>query len=666
MIVRVFGNVHIAARVNDTETPLSLGNRKSRAMLAVLAMHDQRTITRERLAGLLWGDKEQSRSHSSLRNALFEVRRELTRCGLGGVLGDDAQRHIIRIDHDLIDVDLNRVFAELAHGRIDPLLLDHERVFDSLLDYLNSIDEEFGHWVTAKRTTYARRALERIEDLMRAPSATTTTREQAARALGNLDPSNEEAIRVRMRALAERGDSGAALTLFVELNECLNDDLGIPPSPPTIALYSAIKRGEIAVLDDGNTKLALPAEPIRLLHPGQRLLIAICAFDLSGVTEALHPYVKGFRGDLIGSLVQFREWDIHEPKQIWDAVHWPQGRNGEYVIAAQAMEAEGAIRLTLSLHDLYTMKVVDAEKIHVSRETWFTAQDAVIRQLARWLNLNVSEERIKAFGRGSREHPPLVYDIWLKHDQRKHLFTPAQWLEAEAALLGLIAEHPEFDRAYASLAALYNTKHYLFPGVYRDRDLHEKALELARQAIHLDPKGVYGYRAAAYSHALLNQYDRAEHYFRLVMELNENAFWSQFSAAAGLGICGNWDEAGERMSAVLSATHAPTPDMYAYYAYNCLALGDLETVLAVAPHAPQMTLMRAMSAAALALTGDVMRARRERDDLFKTLRGNWVSNRPATDDDIANWIASMTPAAKDDARTRLLQGLAMAGGVQDL
>jgi DNA-binding SARP family transcriptional activator len=658
--VNVLGNVTISVCVDGVENPLPLGNRKSRAVLGVLAMHDQRTISRERLAGLLWGAKEQAKAQGNLRNALYEVRRALTPMGLAAFINEDLDRHTITIDHGLVDVDIAEVVSELAKGRVHALLLDRERLFESLFDDLKRVDEEFESWVVTKRTAYGRRILDRVEDLMRSKTASQPTRELAARALSNLDPSNEEAVRLRMRLLAERGDSGAALSLFVHLATYLDDYLGSEPSPPTIDLNAAIKMGRVAVTDTSEPQLNLPPEPTLQLAPGERLVIGVCTFDVSALSEAARPYVDGFRGDLVGSLVQFREWDIHEPKRVWDPATWPRGRNGDYVIEARAIESDGAIRLTLSLHDLETMKVVDTQKTHLSRENWFTGQDDVIRQLARWLNVNVSEERIKAFGRATKDHPALAYDVWVKYHSRMHQLSQSQWFEAEKALLDLVAMHPEFDRGYATLATSYNMKHFVFPGVFRDRDLHENALELSRTAIRLDPKGTHGHRAAAYSYALLEQFELAEHHFRLALELNENDVWGSISASAGIGLCGNWEEAARKIKSAMLLTRHPTPAMFAYHAYNFFAVGDYKEVVKLSPHVNEVTFARAVSIAAKALSGDLRSAQVELVKFFTALRQSWASNGPSSDADITQWLVQMGASSSADVRQKLQDGLERA------
>lgn len=55
---------------------VAVASRKTQAMLAVLAVHSPAAVTRERIAGLLWGDLADERARHSLRQVLTALRRE--------------------------------------------------------------------------------------------------------------------------------------------------------------------------------------------------------------------------------------------------------------------------------------------------------------------------------------------------------------------------------------------------------------------------------------------------------------------------------------------------------------------------------------------------------------------------------------------------------------
>ena len=55
---------------------LALSTRKDRLLLAYLALNPGRPLARDRLAGLLWGDRGETQARDSLRQSLAAIRQE--------------------------------------------------------------------------------------------------------------------------------------------------------------------------------------------------------------------------------------------------------------------------------------------------------------------------------------------------------------------------------------------------------------------------------------------------------------------------------------------------------------------------------------------------------------------------------------------------------------
>src|SRR5215831_18427299 len=63
---------HFAIRLIDCS--IEITGRKSRALIAYLALADRGIETRERLVGLLWSEVEEDRARASLRQSIYEIR----------------------------------------------------------------------------------------------------------------------------------------------------------------------------------------------------------------------------------------------------------------------------------------------------------------------------------------------------------------------------------------------------------------------------------------------------------------------------------------------------------------------------------------------------------------------------------------------------------------
>jgi DNA-binding SARP family transcriptional activator len=71
--LRVLGDFSLEAEGR----PVIVTSKKNRALLAVVALSPGRRATREKLCGLLWGDRGEEQARSSLRQSLAVLRREL-------------------------------------------------------------------------------------------------------------------------------------------------------------------------------------------------------------------------------------------------------------------------------------------------------------------------------------------------------------------------------------------------------------------------------------------------------------------------------------------------------------------------------------------------------------------------------------------------------------
>ena len=657
LAIDVLGPVTATAEHPDgRRVPVDLTNRKSRALMGFLAIHDQKSVSRERLAGLLWCDVEAKKAHGSLRNALYEMRDALTRAGYKGLTGEEHDKLGVTIHRDHLSVDLIDIFDGLGRGEIHHLLLERDRIFESLFEDVRIVDEEFHTFTRTKQASFKRRAIEGLEDIMRAEATTADLRERSARAISRLDPSHEEAARTRMRAHAEAGDTGAAQTIYKELFDHLAFEHDGEPSNATQELNAAIVMGRISAA-------ALPAEASALhLKAGVRLVIGVCPFNLAGIPPASHYLVQGFRAELINSLVHFRDWSIYESPQAFTPGISPPGQAGEYLLGAAGTEAGDEVRLVVMVHDAQTGQIVCSERLHVSKTNWFASQDQVIRRLSRQLNVNISEDRLRATERGDIGQEPIAFDVWLKHDRERLGFDPERWLAAETVFKRLIQQHPEFSRSHSSLAAMYNTRHYAFPGVFRDMGLTEQSIALCRTATRLDALDTHGHQALGYAYALAHQFELAEAQFRLVLELNENNPWGSVSAAAGLGLCGHVDESLDRIKAALEHLQAPTPSMWGYFGITQLYAGHYEGSVAASARAKAIPLFHATYAASLALAGDIPGARAEFAELVQKLSKGWMGPAPVSQAGIAEWLAHGSPVKQIEHWNHLRAGLERAGG----
>ena len=229
----------------DGIEPQSLGSRKARLALHLLALAGGQVVTSSALTDALWGDTPPAKPDdqlavlvSRLRSVLGRDRIEhrdhgyLLRCDwldateLAGLTGEIDRR--LRAGHVMGAAAAARVALSLIHGD-GPAPLP-------------------GPWAQLRRADLERlirRARQVAAAALLAAGDWMAAADTAATALER-DPYDEAALRVLLRAQVMGGRVAAALAAYASTRERLADELGTDPSPETEALQLAILRGELA------------------------------------------------------------------------------------------------------------------------------------------------------------------------------------------------------------------------------------------------------------------------------------------------------------------------------------------------------------------------------------------------------------------------------------
>src|SRR5688500_4334965 len=126
------------------DRPIRLTARKTRALLAFLALQNGAPQSRERLAALLWEDADAELARSSLRQALTALRRALP-AKLHACVEADAQQ--VALNLALVQVDVHRLRALLAEATADTLKAARKLAAEPLLEGFDARSGAFEEWV---------------------------------------------------------------------------------------------------------------------------------------------------------------------------------------------------------------------------------------------------------------------------------------------------------------------------------------------------------------------------------------------------------------------------------------------------------------------------------------------------------------------------------------
>lgn len=266
--IRALGGFTVAVDGHDVTRFRSVNVR---ALLLHLALRRTETLRRDALATLLWPDADERTARQNLRQTIHRLR------GIVDPTGDEAPRLEVtrttaRLAPDVaVDLDVAAFRAALAAGELE---LAVSLYAGDLAPGLDCGSAAFDRWLEAERLALRRSAIDAHGVL----GARALDRGDHRTALATADrvlelaPLHEPAHRLRIRALALVGDRAGALERFDRLRHDLDDELGIEPSPETVALATAIREDPATLTvrprpaDDG---AAGHAEPVVVPFAGR-------------------------------------------------------------------------------------------------------------------------------------------------------------------------------------------------------------------------------------------------------------------------------------------------------------------------------------------------------------------------------------------------------------
>ncbi len=249
---------HLQASVDDH--PVALGGAKQRAVLAMLGLEANRTVSADRLIEGLWGEEPPSSAAKMVQNYVWRLR---------GALGDDGAEILthgrgyeLRIDSEFVDAcRLERLVAEAARAAEAGEPGHAARAALALFrgaPLADVADEPF-----------AGPEIRRLEELRLNAAELAIDADLAAGrhqevvpeidALLAENPLRERLHAQRMLALYRCGRQGEALDAFRHARTTLVEEIGVEPAPELRRLHEAILRQDPA-LDVEPAPAALQSE----------------------------------------------------------------------------------------------------------------------------------------------------------------------------------------------------------------------------------------------------------------------------------------------------------------------------------------------------------------------------------------------------------------------
>jgi DNA-binding SARP family transcriptional activator len=231
-----------AVRLERDGIPMTGRNTQRRrlALLAFLASARRKPVSRDRLLGLLWPERDADRGRHALAQLVYELRRDLGQSVIVNG-GDD-----LLLDDTCITSDVTEFEDVFQQGSMERVVAVYTGPF--LDGFFVSDADEFERWAEERRRELATKYLHALETL--AVIATDRGRFSGAveyrRRAAAMDPLSARQALALMQALVRSGDRPAAIRHAQIYAELVRGELDVDADPSVTKLAAELSRPVVA------------------------------------------------------------------------------------------------------------------------------------------------------------------------------------------------------------------------------------------------------------------------------------------------------------------------------------------------------------------------------------------------------------------------------------
>lgn len=564
--LRLIGQMEAWTVTSENVLP---AGRKTRALLAAVALSAPRPALRGRLAELLWSRRPEEQARASLRQEIHRLLEALSPAKADILV---VTRDHLTLRSGAVWVDVEEVMRATTSQPASLSLLDGD-----LLEDLDGIDPTFDAWLASERERLRDRARNVAEALLREqlePEAAIP----AANRLLQIDRAHEGAWRALMRAHAARGERGMAIQAYDRCRAVLADLLDAAPSPETQRLLSEIRgpSGSRMPLRPPPPPVAAPVvasapavpavasddnddshdgpeqrEPVRVSRGGAH--VGVMPLQLVGVSEEDAHLAPGLAEEITTALARFRWMFVVSSNSLArfaadtrDEAAIRRTFGIDFLLDGTIQRSRSRLRITMRLLDLRAgNQVVWARRFDRQNNDLLSLQDEIASEVV----AQIDPEILLIEARRSSARPPVdasAYDLMLRAIPLIGRMEKPQFMRAGALLANSIALEPD----YAAAHAWYAYWHIFLVGqdwAEDPKEIMTEAGRLAERAIVLDPFDARALSIAGHVRAFLHRRLReAATLHERALSLNPNLAMAWALSAVTHAYAGDPDEAERR------------------------------------------------------------------------------------------------------------------------
>jgi DNA-binding SARP family transcriptional activator/Tfp pilus assembly protein PilF len=511
--------------ITNAGSPIGIVHRKSRALLAYLALREGAEVSREVLIGLLWGERSEGQARASLRQALCELRAAFSGSGTHPIV---ATREVVKWVPGSAWIDAAVLAAARDSTDDAEMRVVAEVVGGELLEGLSVGEPGFDQWLRAERERFHLLTCSLHARLMDSAERHGNLEEVLVSGLKllSLDPLQENVHRVLMRAYAAQGRSDAALAQYERCRRDLSEQLDVTPEPETQELARSIRasRREARTVTVAERQAASRPRPSMSAALPTRPSIAVLPFTSVGADEEGAYFAEGVADDIITELSRNRDLFViarHSSFFIAQRESNPAaiGRalGVRHLLGGSIRRARDRLRLTLHLVECESGRDAWAERYDRRIEDLFDVQLEVARTVTATITGRLTALADDAIATKAPSSF-VAYEHVLRAQQYLQRYTRADYGRAREHLHAAIHADPSYARPHGLLC---------LAGVYdwfweMPEDGLAEVLETGQGALLLDDRDAKAHLGLAVAHLFAWQHDRALHHMDRAVALSPN------------------------------------------------------------------------------------------------------------------------------------------------
>ena len=531
--------------LND-KSSLKITSKNAQAILAMLALSRDFTVTRDKLIKTLWASRSENQARNSLRQTLSALRKVFKQEQLEILHTDATQVQLLTQSIKIDALELQAFSMLKSRKKLESIVKLYRGDF---LENLNARDSTLEQWIEAQRCFFQSKRCEVMGKLINLYLSHGEYHKVIS--LSNkqltIDPLNERTHRTIMKAFWAQGDRAAALKQYLNCTEVLKNELSVMPSTKTLQLYESFlssaengdaedSGGHIQQSCESTTNPAIAILPIKNLSKDSE---QTCFCD--GLTEQLITQLSRFRDlSVIASSSSFYYKDNNT-----NILQIAKDLGVGFILEGSVQKISSQLRITVQLIEVSSGIHLWTQQYDRDSNEVFKIQDEVTELIVGTLASVYGGRLRKAWQKQKKLTRPLqpqAFDFFMRGIDCANCFTKRENQQARQYFIKAIEIDPGYAKAYSGVACT----HLLDASEAWADDYNtslNKTLEFATKAIECDDSESWSYWQLAVYYIYTRQHDLAMIEFEKAINLNPNDAEVLTDAGYYYSYCGKVEKA---------------------------------------------------------------------------------------------------------------------------